>query len=180
MKVFLIVLAILIGLFAVTAVLFVGYGREKSWERLAGPPDGGRIDLVSVQRSSTANDAMAATAGLRPDADIVLPVFGGPPAALMSQIARQIEANDWLARRVDNGEDPFHMRYVTYSPTMRFPDLVSFEAISLGDGQIGLIAYARAQLGRFDFGANRRRLELYLATVDATPQSPAVAAPALN
>jgi len=180
MKVFLALLASLLGLIAIAAVLFLGYGREKSWERVAGPPDSRRIDLLSVRRSESTNDAMAGTAGLRSDIDIVLPAFGQSPAVLLQQIARQVKAVDPLAERIDDGDDPFYLHYVTYSPHMRFPDLVSFQAMSLKDGRTGLIAYARAQLGRFDFGANRKRLERYLADIDATAGNRVLAAPALN
>jgi hypothetical protein len=162
MKALLIVLALVAGLLIAAALVFVGYGREKFWERVAGSPDRGRVHLMSVRRSSTANDAVASTAGLRADADIVLPSYDESPATLMRRIAQNIETIDPLARRVDDGTDAAHLRYVTYSPGMRFPDLVSVEAFTMEDGRTGLIAYARAQLGRVDFGANQERLQLYL------------------
>ncbi len=151
-----------IGLAVLATAIFFGYGRERSWERIAGSPDLGRFDLVNVTRSPTANDAIAASTGLRPDADIELPVFEEDASVLLQTIASTIKEVDPLARRVDDGTDDKHLRYVTYSPGMRFPDLVSVEAISAGEGRTGIILYARAQLGRIDFGANKKRLELYI------------------
>ncbi len=155
-------LLLIAGALVLTAIVFIGYGRERSWERLAGSPDRGRFDLMTVSRSSTPNDAVAASAGLRADADIVLPVYDAGASALLQRIAATIESSDPLARRVDDGADSSHLRYVTYSPGMRFPDLISIEAVAMEDGRTGLILYARAQLGRSDFGANLRRLRVYL------------------
>lgn len=162
MRMVMIALSLIAGALVVAAIVFVGYGRERSWERLAGSPDRGRFDLMTAQRSSTPNDAVAASAGLRADADIVLPAYDAEAPALLQRIAAAIESADPLARRVDDGADASHLRYVTYSPGMRFPDLISIEAVAMDDGRTGLILYARAQLGRSDFGANRRRLQLYL------------------
>lgn len=151
-----------VGIAVLVTAVFLGYGRERSWERIAGSPDLGRFDLVTVARSPTANDAIAASTGLRSDIDIELPLFEEDASVLLQTIASTITEVDPLARRVDDGADDRHLRYVTYSPGMRFPDLVNIEAISVGDGRTGIILYARAQLGRIDFGANKKRLELYV------------------
>ena len=81
---------------------------------------------------------------------------------MLHRIAAKIESADPLSRRVDDGTDSSHLRYVTYFPGMRFPDLISIEAVAMEGGRTGLILYVRAQLGRSDFGANRRRLRVYL------------------
>ena len=162
MRMIAIALLLIAGAALVAAIAFVGYGRERSWEQLAGSPDRGRLDLMTEPRSSTPNDAVAASAGLRPDADIVLPSYDVEAPVLLRRIAATIERIDPLAHRVDDGAEASHLRFVTYSPGMRFPDLVSIEAVTMDDGRTGLILYARAQLGRSDFGANRRRLQSYL------------------
>jgi hypothetical protein len=152
---------LLAAILAMATLLFLSIGRERSWELIAGSADRGRIDVLHVERSPTANDALAATPPLAADPDIVLPAFEEDEAALMQRLAGRIAAVDPLARRVDDGSIPGHLRYVTHSPNMRFPDYVTIEAFSLEDGRTGIVAYAAAQLGQYDFGANRRRLELY-------------------
>lgn len=146
----------------VVVIVFFSYGREKSWERLAGPPEHGDIDLMTVGRSRTANDAMAATEGLRSDVDIVLPAYQDSPPVLLESLAARIETADPLAYRVVSGSNPEQLRYITYSPIMRFPDLVTVQTVARDDGMTGLIIYVQAQLGRNDFGANLRRVESYL------------------
>ncbi|MCY6379575.1 DUF1499 domain-containing protein [Hoeflea prorocentri] len=156
---------LLVLAFICIAIFFILYGRERSWLMIAGNPDRGRVDLSTVKRSPTANDALACTADLRDDCDFTLPAFSEKPEQLAARIADQVAAADPLARRVDDETDPGHLRFVTYSPRMRFPDLVSFQLVEMPDGQTGVMAYARAQLGQKDFGANRARLEAYLSQV---------------
>ncbi len=158
-------LAVLAGTVVLMAVVFVAYGREKTWERLAGPADRGQVDLRTVIRRETPNDALAGTVGLRADAEIILPVYAQSAETLLQRFADNIAAVDPLARRIDDGSDGRHMRFVTYSPVLRFPDIVVVQAVDLEQGQTGLLVYAAAQLGRYDFGANRRRLERYLSVI---------------
>ena len=147
------------------AILFFVYGRERSWLLVAGSPDPGRMDISTVKRSPTANDALACTRNLRDDCDFDMPAFSEKPEQLSAMLADRVAAADALAHRVDDRTDPTHLRFVTYSPLMRFPDLVSFQLVEMPDGQTGVMAYARAQLGRSDFGANRARLESYFKDV---------------
>ncbi|WP_419906180.1 DUF1499 domain-containing protein [Hoeflea sp.] len=162
MKYLIVAIAVLAAIILCAAIFFFVFGREKTWMRVAGPPDRGRLNLIEIRRSPTANDALACTKGLREDCDFELPSFDESPERIMDRLAARIESSDALARRVDDGADPKHLRFVTYSPTMRFPDLVSIELVDMADSRTGMIAYARAQLGRLDFGANQQRLRLYL------------------
>ncbi len=158
MKILLIAAAIVVALIVVVGIVFTVTGRERNWERIAGSPDRGRLDFSSLTRSPTGNDSLACSAGLRDDCDIVLPSFPEPPEQLSQSLVERIQAVDPLARRVDDGSAPDHLRYVTYSPNMRFPDLINIEFVAMPDGSTGVQAYARAQLGSDDFGANRNRL----------------------
>ncbi|MEM6464123.1 MAG: DUF1499 domain-containing protein [Pseudomonadota bacterium] len=155
------VAALVAAVIVVAAVVFLAVGRERSWQMIAGSADRGRFDLAEVKRSPTANDALACTPGLRDDCDFELPRFDAAPSDLADRIALQIETVDPLARRVDDRSDIGHLRYVTYSPNMRFPDLVNIEIVPVDEDRVGVVAYAHAQLGRLDFGANRARLERY-------------------
>ena len=160
-KILLTGLAIILALIAIIGILFFAIGRERSWELIAGSPDRGRIEFTGLTRSPTANDALACTPGLRDDCDFALPAFELPTPELAGRIMRNVQTADPLARRVDDGSAPDHLRFVTYSPNMRFPDLVNIEIVQMDDGRAGILAYARAQLGDIDFNANRARLERY-------------------
>lgn len=161
MKILFAAVAIIVALIVVVAILFLIIGRERSWELIAGSPDRGRLEFSTLERSPTANDALACTPGLRDDCDFDIPAFEGTPADLAARIVGHVPTADPLARRVDDGSAPEHLRYVTFSPNMRFPDLVNIEIVPMEDGQVGVLAYARAQLGEADFDANKTRLKRY-------------------
>lgn len=160
----LLALAILAGL---AAIGFVGYGRERTWEQLAGSPDPGRYDFQTAPRRKTPNDALACSPGLCAAADWALPTYAVTPADLVTQAAQTLMRNDPLARRVDDGADPAYARFVTFSQLMRFPDAIDIaaEPVPGTPGRSGLKIYARAQLGRSDLGKNRKRIENLIASL---------------
>lgn len=141
------------------AVVFVVYGRERIWDSVAGPTDPGRYDFQTGDRSSSANDALACSIDLCRNPDLTLAVETDQPERVLERIIARLEADDPLARRVDDGSDPLYARFVTYSPVMRFPDAIDIETVALADDRTGIRAYARARIGRKDFGANLKRLE---------------------
>lgn len=159
MKTALIFAAILIVVALAGIVL---YGRERLWERLAGPADLGRYDFDRGTRSPSGNDALACSEGLCSNPDIVLPTLAGTPAHVAKRLTAELELLEPRHRRVDDGADPAYARYVVYSRLMRFPDTVDIEALP-GPSGTGIRIYSRAQLGSGDFGVNRKRLEALAA-----------------
>lgn len=161
------ILAAVAILLALAAIGFVGYGRERTWERLAGSPDPGRYDFAGAPRSKTPNDALACSPGLCAAADFVLPTYAMTPADLVAHASETLSRIDPLARRVDDGSDPAYARFVTFSPLMRFPDAIDIaaEALPGATEESGLKVYARARLGSSDLGKNRQRIEHLVANL---------------
>lgn len=156
-----IILGLIILLGAAVAA-FVLLGRERSWELIAGSPDRGPRDFSANRRSSTPNDALACSPGLCLEPDFEISPFDDAPAIAIERLSQRLLSSDPLARRVDDRKDPARARFVTYSPLMRFPDMIHLEAKPLPDGRTGVMAYAAAQLGKADFGKNRDRLKALL------------------
>ncbi len=156
-------LLVLIVLGAAATLGFFAFGPERVWSRIAGDPDLGRYDFSAARRSPTPNDALACTPGICGSApDIRLTAVEDTPETVIERVALDIAYRFPEAIRVDRREDAAHLRYVTHSPLMRFPDTTVIEAVRLPEGKTGLRAYARAQLGSSDMGANRTRLESWL------------------
>ncbi|WP_340162169.1 DUF1499 domain-containing protein [uncultured Hoeflea sp.] len=157
---------LLCALLLVGAVIaaFILYGRERSWELLAGSPDRGQRDFSNNQRSPTDNDALACSPGLCADPDFEIAPFDDAPAIAIERLSQRLMKTDPLARRVDDRTDQSRARFVTYSPLMRFPDVIHLEARPLPDGRTGIMAYARAQLGKSDMGKNLERLRSLFRT----------------
>ncbi|MCY0096140.1 DUF1499 domain-containing protein [Hoeflea ulvae] len=157
---------ILIGAVALVAAVLIAFvliGRERAWQMIAGSPDTGPRDFSINARSPSPNDALACTPGLCADPDFTVAPMDDSPADAIERLAQKLLATDPLARRLDDGSDPAKARFVTFSPLMRFPDMIHLEAVAMADGKTGLMAYARAQLGKSDLGKNRARLEALLA-----------------
>ena len=163
-------LVVLVGLGFMGLVF---YGRERAWERV-GPSDLGRVDFDALVRSPAPNDALAATPALDPAADIALPLYEAEPSAVLAAIDAVIarEGAKGRAEVVETG--PLVRRVVTRSPLMRFPDTNVIEVVPVAGGT-ALRAYARATVGRSDFGANGRRLREWLGGLPL----PRVASPPL-
>jgi uncharacterized protein (DUF1499 family) len=161
-----IVLAVAAALLA-AALLFFAYGRAETWALFFGNPDLGQFDRADPVRSPSPNDALLCTPGLCEPAkvDVALPEYDVTPAELIARIDDAMRKSGEIQRRVDDGSDPAKARYVTRTPLMRFPDTNSFEAVPLPGGRTGLVAYARAQIGRGDLGVNRARLKKITAAL---------------
>lgn len=159
------VLSIVVIALAVAALVFVLYGRERTWTTIAGPADLGPIDLTEVQRTQKPHDALLCTQGLcnGVDVDATLPAYNQSPEELIASLDGAAKQTTDRLTRVDDGSDPHSARYVTRSNLMRYPDTVWLQATTLEDGSTGLMAYARAQIGHSDLGANKARLESWIA-----------------
>ena len=141
------------------------YGPERAWERV-GPADLGPVNFAELDRSLSPNDALAASDGALPSGvtpDLRLPVFQAPPSRVIAAVEDRVRT---LGTDVELVAKEGHtLRYVTRSRFMRFPDTTVIEAVPV-DGGTAVRAYARATLGRSDFGANLARLERWLGGLD--------------
>lgn len=54
-------------------------------------------------------------------------------------------------------------RYIQRTPALGLPDTIVVRFIDLPDGKSTLAIYSRPQFGRFDLGANRARLDRWMA-----------------
>jgi len=160
--------AVLVAL-AVALLFFITYGRADTWALIFGNPDLGSFERSAPVRASRPNDALLCTPGLCDSVtvDTALPDYAASPERLIAGIDEAFRASGEIFRRVDDTSDPAQARYVTWTPLMRFPDTSSFEAVPLGNGRTGLVAYGRAQIGYSDGGVNRRRLENILARLQS-------------
>lgn len=140
-------------------LLFIAWDRDGFWGRIAGPAPARNYDFAAAPRSSTGNDALACTPGICGGTpDMELPVFDGTPESLIARLDARFRQSAEFTARLDDRADPASARYLFHSPLIRFPDIIHVQATTLPGGSTGLAAYARARLGKLDFGANRKRL----------------------
>lgn len=129
----------------------------------AGLPPPVPIAFAVLERPSTPNTALAAPRDLVSGApDIVLADFAVPAQrlrdALMVVAAMQPRTYPHAS---DNAQD----HWVVRSAVLNFPDLITAQVFSRGQNGSALVLYSRSVYGRSDFGANRARLETWLAAL---------------
>ena len=62
---------------------------------------------------------------------------------------------------------PEQDRYLARTRLMRYPDTIVAEVIEQGPNLSTLALYSRSQIGRSDFGVNRRRIERWVERIGA-------------
>ncbi|MBM3521687.1 MAG: DUF1499 domain-containing protein [Alphaproteobacteria bacterium] len=69
--------------------------------------------------------------------------------------------------RADGGEASDSARYVQRSARLEFPDTIVARYLERPGGRSTVALYARSQIGRSDLGANKARVERWLARLEA-------------
>ena len=164
------ILGFFVGFGCLLGVVFLvatTFGWDNIWEKLVGPPDMGVVEFEGLGKRSSPNQALVCPDGVckDDDRDLSSPLYSVDAAQLR---ARVIEAMTTVsdAERLDDDSDPLRLRYLTRSRLMRFPDTTDIAFYNMGDGRSTLAIYARAQIGKTDFGANLARVKKLLAAID--------------
>lgn len=139
-------------------------GLEKVWQTVFGSPDLGDVDFPALERRRNPNDALACPKGFCPEAqaDFEPPVFPLSVPRLRDIVSEAgLSAPGTILAHSGVEQD----RYLVRTRLMRFPDTVNVQAIEMGQGRSTLALYSRSQIGRTDFGVNRRRLERWVERI---------------
>eukprot|EP01037_Dinobryon_pediforme_P001911 gene1910-1943_t len=131
-------------------------------EGQAVPPQGA---LDHLQRPSSSNTALAGPAGFSPKPDIVTRVYDVPPQALFAAVTRLAEGWPRVYRLV-RYDEVREAAYVARSRVFNFPDIIQVKVAPSGGGS-SLVIYSASVYGESDFGVNRKRIEDWLARLDA-------------
>ena len=133
-------------------------------DRVAVPPP---LDIAHLERPSSPNTALAAPQGASKPPDIVTPVYPVPATRLVAALERVAELQPRTSPLgpADAGMTP---QWVARSAVLNFPDIVSAQVAPHGDGASTLALYSRSVYGHSDFGVNRKRLETWLAALNAS------------
>jgi uncharacterized protein (DUF1499 family) len=136
-----------------------------------GLPHPALMDMDKVQRPASPNTALAAPAGTTPAPDVVTPryavtapvLFAGVLAVAAAQ-PRTFLAADYAAAG--------QVHYVVRSSVFNFPDLVTAQVTAAGPDASTLVLYSRSVYGYSDLGANRQRLNTWLAALQTKINHP--------
>ena len=124
------------------------------------------MDMAAIVLPSSPNTALAGPADFAPTPDIVLPVYALPPAKLYAAI-QAVAAAQPLTFPAARYDDRMQVHYVVRSALMNYPDLVTVSVSGPDAGPSTLAVYSRSVYGHSDLGANRKRLDTWLAALTA-------------
>jgi uncharacterized protein (DUF1499 family) len=134
------------------------------WQSIFGSPDLGAVEFKTLVRRQNPNDALICPryvcSASKPDSEP--PIFPFPASrlrALISDVA--LSEPDTSLLHSDAEQD----RYLVRTKLMRYPDTVVAQVIALDEEHATLALYSRSQIGRSDFGVNRKRLQRWLSRV---------------
>ncbi len=130
---------------------------------VATPPP---MDMAGLVRPRTPNTALAAPAGFIPTPDVVTPVYPQPAAGLFAAICDVAARQPRTFKQVAYA-DRLQAHFVARSALLGFPDLVTIAAAPHGAGSATLVIWSRSVYGRSDLGVNRKRVDAWLAALDA-------------
>lgn len=130
-----------------------------------GLPPATPLDFAALRLPTSPNTCLAAPPGGHPQAHITVPPLPVDAAtawpvlrALGDGMPRVTRYGEWPARR--------QAQWVARSALMNYPDIVVAELVP-GPAGAGLFLYSRSLFGWSDLGANRKRVEAWLAAFDA-------------
>ncbi|GAB4576469.1 MAG: hypothetical protein Tsb008_20590 [Rhodothalassiaceae bacterium] len=100
----------------------------------------------------------------RARADAEAPVFDMPVEELRRRLLSLVDGDANLkvhAMDLERG----YFEIIARTPSMRFPDIISVELLELPNGRSSLAIFSRSVYGYSDLGANRKRIERWLAII---------------
>ncbi len=132
-----------------------------------GLPTPPPMEMAAIARPATPNTALAGPAGFDPPPDIVTPSYPVSPDRLFAAIKRvaAAEPRTFPAAAYD---DRRQVHYVVRSAIWNFPDLVTVSVGGPESGPSTLAIYSRSVYGHSDLGANRARVEAWVAALQTT------------
>ena len=132
------------------------------------------IDFAAIELPTSPNtylvcfeEACPTAAAHRPS-----PIFEAPAPQVKDAWFTVMDAQKRL-RLTD--EDPAALQYefVQRSAIFRFPDTITVKFVPLDDAQSTVLVYSRSKYGHSDLGVNKKRVDAWLAAVEAELARPA-------
>ncbi len=121
-----------------------------------------RIDFSSPLLTGRPNQYLVCPKGMCADApNQVAPVFDVPAERLVSAWDKVVTSEPEVT--VLPQADANRRSYVQHSKLFRFPDRVTMEAVSVGDGLSSLAIYSQSKYGYRDAGVNEARVKRLLS-----------------
>jgi uncharacterized protein (DUF1499 family) len=130
-------------------------------EGLPTPP---AMDTAQIVRPASPNTALAAPEGFNPSPDTVTPSYPLQADRLFVAI-QSVATGQPSTYPAASYPDRLQAHYVARSAVFNFPDLIMVQVTPVSPNSSTLIIYSRSVYGQSDLGANRRRVDNWLAAL---------------
>lgn len=129
----------------------------------AGLPPATPVEFASLVLPRSPNTCLAAPASHPGFKHVQTPLYPQPPAMLMDRLLRIAEG---FARttRLAHWPERHQAQWVERTALMNYPDIIAAEAAP-APGGAALFLYSRSLFGYSDLGANRARVDRWLAAL---------------
>ncbi len=130
-------------------------------------PDG---DLATMTLPDVENHWFACTPGMCRAPGAEAPGFALPPDRLLAVVRQAALAQPRTTLAAERAAER-RLDFVQTTRIMRFVDSISIAVAPLPDGRSGLAIYSHSNLGRKDLGANRQRVEEWIAAIETAART---------
>lgn len=122
------------------------------------------LSFANLERTGRPNDALAAPEGYTAShADLVSPTYG-VSAEVLFETAREVLAAEPRTRILAVFREERQLALEQRSALFGFRDSIWVQAVERKDGS-SLLMYSRSNVGYWDLGVNRNRIETWLAAI---------------
>ncbi|MDN3566572.1 DUF1499 domain-containing protein [Paeniroseomonas aquatica] len=130
-----------------------------------GLPPAVPVDFAHLVLPPSPNTCLAAPAGGHPGAHVTVPLLP-VDAATAWGVLRSLGERFPRTSLIEAWPDRRQAQWVERSALVNYPDIIAAEVVPLPGGA-GLYLYSRSLLGWSDLGVNRRRVDRWLAALEA-------------
>lgn len=127
-------------------------------------PAGWHVDPRAIAKPDTPNHWL-----IRPVGGDARPPNYRLEAPELARLVDRVVLEQPRTSRVAGSVESGHMTYLTRTPLMGYPDYVSIRVHATEMGS-SFAAFSRSRFGQSDLGTNRKRMEAWLAAIDAAVQ----------
>ena len=165
-RILVLLLSITVAIFLTALVIYIFDGYHKLWTRLAGLPKVEKVDFKTLKKTSTPNQFLLCPPDYCPATpDQIAPIFDISAVELKAKF-QAIILQDLNVSQILFEDTNLAEGYISKTDFFKFPNLVNVEYFELENGQSTLAIYARAKFGDYDFGANRKLVERWMAQLN--------------
>jgi uncharacterized protein (DUF1499 family) len=162
---FLVIVCAVVAVCAVYGALVSIKGRKGALAVVFGPIDRKPVNFATLQLKPSPNQYLVCPEGFcAAEAHVAAPSFSVPVDELQTAWFEVVAAQpSTTIIASDSAERQFDIE--TLTPLVGYPDTITVRFLELPEGRSTLAIYSRSHYGHSDVGANKKRIDRWLAEV---------------